>query len=258
MSCSVLCTNLSASVRLSHLTDLFSACGQIVNSEIEGEGQSHARCLLQFGDSSAASMAELLDGTALGDMAMRVQSVPYDTLKEAPPLQTPVNVASAPMQPVVGATPEPAVFSQDDRLLRTIYVGNLSPSVLTEHVIGFLAPIGAAIINIKMCPGGGSATAHAFVEFGSVRHAQMALSLSGTELHGRNVKVGMAENPIQAAGEGTADLRKRELALEKVRQAQERLKLKSMGLAPKDEKDQDKDQDQDQEKSRSRSRSRSR
>jgi hypothetical protein len=76
----------------------------------------------------------------------------------------------------------------ESQLMRTIYIGNLAPEVLTEHVIEFFAPIGP-VINIKMCPGGGTAFAHAFVEFTTLQHAQLALAQTGTMFMGRPVKV---------------------------------------------------------------------
>ncbi|CEO99805.1 hypothetical protein PBRA_007539, partial [Plasmodiophora brassicae] len=140
------------------------------------------------------------------------------------------------------AAPGASLATPDDKLQRTIYIGNLDPAALTEHVLAFVAPIGGAVLNVKMCPSGGLTTAHAFVEFGAVAHAQAALGLSGKELFGRSVKVGMAENPIgptAGAAATTDDVRRKELALEKVREAQERLerKKKQEGQAPEVKRD---------------------
>ncbi|XXQ31468.1 Uncharacterized protein PBTT_01926 [Plasmodiophora brassicae] len=44
--------------------------------------------------------------------------------------------------------------------------GNLDRAALTQHVLAFVAPIGGAVLNVKMCPTGSLTTAHAIVEFG--------------------------------------------------------------------------------------------
>lgn len=91
------------------------------------------------------------------------------------------------------------------------------------------------ILFTKIAGSNDQASRYGFIEFKELSGAQRALSLNGTQLGDRNIKVGKANNPIvkpssmiQTADPATQEQRLSD-AMRKVREAQERIARKVTG-----------------------------
>lgn len=107
---------------------------------------------------------------------------------------------------------------KSDEIARTIYADNLGPEITSEAVETFFKVCGG-LNRVIMAANGG----HAFVEFRERTGAQAALVLNGQPLGTRLVKVGLAKNVLVKPQKTTADQKKMEDAMRKVRAAQARL-----------------------------------
>ncbi|KAG8347068.1 putative RNA recognition motif (a k a RRM RBD or RNP domain) [Trypanosoma vivax] len=88
------------------------------------------------------------------------------------------------------------VPSFTDMRLRTLYVSHLPPTLPQQTFFDFLKACGE-VTKVRVCRGKMYATLFAFVEMASVEGALAALRLDRMNLHGCNIRVQMARNPIQ-------------------------------------------------------------
>jgi RNA recognition motif-containing protein len=111
------------------------------------------------------------------------------------PLPVPLNAVAAGVAPTAHVAPNQQT---PDEVLRTIYVGNLSPSTTNADVMrqfGCCGPV--TMIRISGNQAQTDATRYAFVEFTTVEAARLAVErMSGSVLAGMPLRVSTAKNPI--------------------------------------------------------------
>ena len=87
--------------------------------------------------------------------------------------------------------------ARQDKLARTIYVGNLNPMIQVDHLKEFFSVCGA--VNLVKIAGNSTnpqAARYGFVEFETTEPAHAAYNLSGHFLLDRPIKIGPARNAI--------------------------------------------------------------
>jgi len=90
-----------------------------------------------------------------------------------------------------------AVQKRENQISRTIYVGNLNLAIDEDALKQFFSSAGTVVATKLAGESDGKQTRFAFVEFDTPEQAQMALTLQGTVLADKAIKVGKAVNPIQ-------------------------------------------------------------
>jgi len=80
---------------------------------------------------------------------------------------------------------------------RTIYVSNILSQLPQEVISAFFSSCGT-ITNFKLAGRADQPTRYAFIEFAETAHAHSAISLSGTDLAGRKLKITMSHSPINS------------------------------------------------------------
>eukprot|EP01084_Bolivina_argentea_P060173 109946_1 len=86
---------------------------------------------------------------------------------------------------------------RQEKLSRTIYVGNLNPMIQSEHLSEFFSVCG--VVNLVKIAGNSTnpqAARYGFVEFSNLESARSAYNLSGHFLLDRPIKIGPAKNAI--------------------------------------------------------------
>eukprot|EP01083_Nonionella_stella_P093737 262809_1 len=159
---------------------------------------------------------------ALGSqLGVHAQIAPGFIMNAAPSMALPEGEIS---ENVIAATQkriEDAVL-----VARTIYVGNLGAEISEHHLRSFFTTIGQ-VTFVKMAGNPLQAVRYAFVEFDTPENAQRAMGLSGPSamIGDRQLKVGPAMNPITKPNvkAPNANQRKVDMAMQKVRDAQERI-----------------------------------
>jgi len=171
-------SNISPQLTENHLRELFECCGAIRKMELTvGEPRS---CIIQFGEEAHAKAAFFLSGTPLGDRPLTVS------------LQTPTSYVNLPE-----GSPLVAAQRRENQISRTIYVGNLNLAIDDDALKQFFSSAGVVTATKLAGEADGKQTRFAFVEFDTPEQAQMALTLQGTVLADKAIKVGKAVNPIQ-------------------------------------------------------------
>ena len=95
------------------------------------------------------------------------------------------------------ASPSKEELARQDKLARTIYVGNLNPMIQVDHLKEFFSVCGA--VNLVKIAGNSTnpqAARYGFVEFETTEPAHAAYNLSGHFLLDRPIKIGPARNAI--------------------------------------------------------------
>jgi hypothetical protein len=173
-------SNISPQLTEHHLRELFECCGAIKKMELTvGEPRT---CTIQFGEEAHAKAAFFLSGTPLGDRPLTVA------------LQTPMSYDGA------GAN------RSSNQVARTIYVGNLNLAIDEDALRQFFSSAGTVTATKLAGEADGKQTRFAFVEFDTPEQAQMALTLQGTVLADKAIKVGKAVNPIQKSDEPSKNI----------------------------------------------------
>jgi len=213
--------NISNVLEDSHLRELFECCGKIETMEMRRD-QDGRVCFIEFSTAQEAEAAGMLSGTQLGDLPLKVSqkseadaAVLMETKKDMQPATAPT-----PNEDVEKALEKVKEFARlpanktymeesrkrDDKLARTIYVGNLNPMVTEEHLRAIFKACGE-IDYMKMSaqekaldPTSQSDVRYAFVEFVTAESAQRAFSLQGTPVGDRPMKIGKATTPIFKPG----------------------------------------------------------
>lgn len=146
-----------------------------------------------------------------------------------------------------------ALQTRADDVSRTIYVGNLAPMIQETHLRQFFSACGD--INHVKCVG--TAQRHGFIEFAKKESVMTAISLNGSQLGDRVIKVSTANSPI--VKDTTDATKKVQDAMEKVRLAQEAIKNKKISSSSSRSRSRSRGKDKKKRrKRRSRSRSRGR
>jgi len=272
---SVLVSNISPLLEKHHLTELFGCCGEIKSAELTKNAMGERICKIEFAMPEHAIAAQFLSGTPLGDRALQVVTLNGDSSgslasSAAQPVAEMKDGDPTPVTPLMPnfqlgtnvSLPQPLVVAAQKRaeeVARTVYVGNLNGVINEEHLRQFFKSCGD-IIYIKLAGDAAQSARYAFIEFKELPSAQTALTLSGTMLGDRAIKVGKANNPIVkvggASGEPTVqDPEKLEEAMERVRKLQKKIS-KKVEVEEKDGDPKDVKDTKDKDKKRS-SRSRS-
>lgn len=125
--------------------------------------------------------------------------------------------------PVITAIPKAqlnaAMIARNEEVARTIYVGNLNPMIQDTHLRQFFSACGD--INQVKVVVGNDGQRHGFIEFAQLASVTTAQTLNGSTLGDRVIKVSHANNPIV---KDTADQKKIQDAMDKVKKAQEAIK----------------------------------
>lgn len=146
-------------------------------------------CTIQFGEEAHAKAAFFLSGTPLGDRPLTVS------------LQAPMSYAALPE-----GSPLVAAQRRENQIARTIYVGNLNLAIDEDALKQFFSSAGTVTATKLAGESDGKQTRFAFVEFDTPEQAQMALTLQGTVLADKAIKVGKAVNPIQKTEEPSKNI----------------------------------------------------
>jgi RNA recognition motif-containing protein len=222
----ILVSNISSSVTSTHLRDLFSAVGRIVELNFVS---SKGECWIEYAKNEGAKAAGYLAGTELGDRAIKV------TLKSAlPPPPTEEERAAAekagiaaPLNPLLNLTnstsilptpsapsPTNAAFaaftaahalpsssssfssssSSEPFTSRTLYVGNLGPEASDVLLKEYFRPLGNVVAT--RFSGDANSTRYAFVEFETQASADAGLMWDQRQMLDRTLKIGKAQNSI--------------------------------------------------------------
>jgi len=229
-------SNISPQLTEHHLRELFECCGPIKKMELTAvEPRS---CIIQFGEEAHAKAAFFLSGTPLGDRPLTVS------------LQAPMSYANLPE-----GSPLIAAQKRENQISRTIYVGNLNLAIDDDALRQFFSSAGT-VTATKMAETDGKQTRFAFVEFDTPEQAQMALTLQGTVLADKAIKVGKAVNPIQKEESTSKDInaimRKVIIHAERLSKDIERSRSRSRGRGRR-HRSRSRDRNRDRRRSRSRS-----
>lgn len=184
-------SNISPQLSDNHIRELFECCGPI--KKMDMTNTEPRTCTILFGEESHAKAAFFLSGTPLGDRPLTVSLQPIIIPQ----------YAIDPSKPIVYPDGSPLALAQkrEQLIARTIYVGNLNLAVEEESLRQFFSSAGTVTATKLAGDTEGKATRFAFVEFETPEMAQMALTLQGTVLGDKAIKVGKAVNPIQRAEE---------------------------------------------------------
>ena len=125
-----------------------------------------------------------------------------------------------------GATAESE--ERQEKLARTIYVGNLNPMIQTDHLTEFFSVCGKVnLVKIAGNSTNSQAARYGFVEFEKLEFARSAYNLSGHFLLDRPIKIGPAKNAILNPHPKTANIMTNPVkinhAMAKVRLLQQRI-----------------------------------
>lgn len=204
------------------------------------------QCTIQFNEEAHAKAAFFLSGTPLGDRPLTVSLQPI--ILYTPQAQQMVYPEGSPLA---------AAQKREQLIARTIYVGNLNLAIEEEALRQFFSTAG--VVTATKLAGDtvsqlqeGKATRFAFVEFETPEMAQMALTLQGTVLAEKAIKVGKAVNPIQRAEEPQKNISE---IMKKVLAHTEKLNSKVSGSRSRSRS---RDRSRRRRSSRSRSRDRAR
>lgn len=121
--------------------------------------------------------------------------VPMLSMPGAPLLPTPFGVNPASMErpssPPPNLTLNAALYQMDptkaEEISRTVYVGNISSSVVDEELTKFFASVGP-VACVKLAGDSSQPARFAFIEFVDLQSAQAALKLNGMVLADRPLK----------------------------------------------------------------------
>lgn len=220
-------SNISPLLSVTNLRELFECCGTIklMDSRKRMGMQGEERfCIVQFSNSDEQQAAVLLTGTQLGEKTLVVKKMSFEEVREmivetnkAPETtQSAVDEVEKARQQVeawaqappqagfggerqLGPDGQPIILTEADRIReeqirRTIYVGNLDPQLVEEHVKEFFSTQGEMTYVKMSAPG--LEQRYCFVEFADEASAKRSFSLSGTVLGDRAIKIGTVTTPI--------------------------------------------------------------
>lgn len=199
--CCVKVTNISRMVKNENLKDLFSCCGEIRNMKYCMDKNHEQICIVEFYEASNTEMAELLNGTEVGDKKLVVTSLSaeeHEELFSEKKTQTTQELSEYERAcknlefMMKGPNGEEEA---NDEVKRTIYLGNISKTCTTQDVRAAFAKIGP-ILYIKFSNTSKADFRYCFVEFETEEAARMAFTLHGFIISGQPVKIGKAHNPI--------------------------------------------------------------
>eukprot|EP01090_Pellita_catalonica_P012877 TRINITY_DN2915_c0_g1_i1.p1 TRINITY_DN2915_c0_g1~~TRINITY_DN2915_c0_g1_i1.p1 ORF type:complete len:454 (-),score=39.85 TRINITY_DN2915_c0_g1_i1:28-1389(-) len=176
-------SGLNVLLKEQHLIQFFTVCGQVSACRICGDTQHPTRfAFIEFTTPEAAVMALGLTGITLGSSPIKV--VPSKTAIQASPYIPPSRMMT--MDP-----------SYQDKVSRTIYVGSVDTNVTEQDLLNFFQQCGKVA---KLCLAGDTvhAARFAFVEFETKECAIRSLSLNGTVLGDRPIRVNASKTPVHA------------------------------------------------------------
>ncbi|ORY52693.1 hypothetical protein BCR33DRAFT_325749 [Rhizoclosmatium globosum] len=251
MSATVKVSNISPLVSAETLRELFAHLGTIESIQDLGASQFSANtkeALVTFEDASAAEIAMHLTGTELGDKMLLVTS---HAAVVSPAVSLPLALAPhpiQPIQPIIHSTSlignalgqgvpgtniknpyvTPQLYTVDpvkaDEIGRTIYVGNISLLISEADLTQMFSACGP-VTFIKMAGDPAHGCRFAFVEFAVVEAANEAISLHGTTLAERPLKVTYSKNAINKGPKALDDT-----TMRRVREAELRILNKDRNL----------------------------
>jgi RNA recognition motif-containing protein len=207
MTLRVVVSNLSSSLGEDDLREVFSECGTVLSCTLENQGSDNARCLVTFASEVEVSAALLLSGVNIGGKALNV-------------------------------TRDFSLTEQDERVLKTIYVGNLPVDVSERELEQCFDKNFGSVQRVKIS-GSSSAGAFAFIEFKSLQASQQAKALGMLKVRDREAKIGPAQTAISDSTQTTkaqekSSSKRRDEIKRKLRQLQDDLKLKYGFFDPED------------------------
>jgi len=258
--CTIYVSNIAASLPVDAIRQFFTFCGPLRSLKILGPafGSDTKYCIVEFTDPEHAKTAALLTGTPLLNKPIQISvtaaSIP-NALTASSDSTTPPAVSSptsngAPTSPTIApqtlipavpitqapvSPPAPtpgaptSIHAQKaEEVARTVYVGNLNPKITPDHLVKFFSACGG-VSFCRMAGDDSHPARFAFIEFETFPAAQMAMTLNGTMLLDRPIKVNHSKNPIVKPPTKATDPRKEEDARRALKRAQEALSRKLAG-----------------------------
>lgn len=224
-------------------------------------------CEITFMELQHAKAALFISGTPLGDRALAVRMKSPAEFQQYQSMGSPGGYSHQGQQEQgegLSSSLMAATERRQDEVDRTIYVGNV-PLPASEQDVKAVFGVCGPILHVKLAGETvGKASRFAFIEFVEKRSADAAMSMTGTMLQDKPIKVGRANNPIFKPGQSNDNgptNKNVDDIMAKVRAAQMQLKNKVEAKRHDSRRDRDRG-DRDRRHSRSprrrRSRSRSR
>jgi len=204
----VIVSNISTSLGQGHLKDLFGECGTIKSITLQNEGTEQAICHIEYSSESEIKVALLLSDVNLAGLPLKV--VDSSTVKSGTEISGTSKTSTTEKNTTEEREkeePSPAAIShyRAEEIAKTIYLGNLLPTVDSDDIVRFFHPI--AVAYVKMASNVQNGVNYAFVEFESIKDAQRAKAMNGQMLSGRGVKIGPAQNPISKSSVSSSGMR---------------------------------------------------
>lgn len=168
-------------------------------------GMESRICEITFADLQHAKAALFISGTPLGDRALAVRMKSPAEFRQTQQMMggPPGGLLGAPQHQgdELSSSLSEASERRQDEVDRTIYVGNV-PLAASEQEVRSVFGVCGPILHVKLAGETvGKASRFAFIEFVEKSAANAAMSMTGTMVLDKPIKVGRANNPIFKPGQ---------------------------------------------------------
>eukprot|EP00697_Spironema_sp_BW2_P002959 gnl/Spiro4/13953_TR7468_c0_g1_i1.p1 gnl/Spiro4/13953_TR7468_c0_g1~~gnl/Spiro4/13953_TR7468_c0_g1_i1.p1 ORF type:complete len:367 (+),score=21.18 gnl/Spiro4/13953_TR7468_c0_g1_i1:33-1103(+) len=225
-------SNISSAVNLPTLQAFFGACGPLAKCIFADDGSGPSRiALVEYKLAENAQVALLLDGTPLGILPLQITTMTTSVQRHRQ-FSFGIGYDSTSQVATAGRSREfDGTHSSGPKteIARTVYVGNLASNVTLEQLTTHLSVCGD-VAYVRLAGDDTHSTRYGFVEFETEVAANIALTLNGSFLVGRAVKISHSKNPIMKAPQPQS-LRVTKQTLYKVSDAQAAINAR-LGLPP--------------------------
>lgn len=180
-------TSIDTQISQQQLVDVFSYCGHITNHKICGDDSHPTRfAFVEFSTKEAVLEAIRMNGTSLGRYSIKVS-------RSRAPIQP--GIASASSKNINYNTPH-----YQDQIARTVYVGSVDVSVTEDDLQEFFQQACGSVVKVALAGDSDHSARFAFVEFATPDSRNKALTLSGTKLADKAIRVNASRTPILSGG----------------------------------------------------------
>ncbi|KAI9227341.1 MAG: hypothetical protein DHS80DRAFT_31877 [Piptocephalis tieghemiana] len=197
---------ISSVVDTEILRALFSLLGSIEDLQLypspQNDGSQEA--VISFNDRSIALSALHLTGTQLGDRTLIISILAGSPPDAASQSANPIS----PSPPIVASGLGTGPYAQMDlekaeEVARTAYVGNLPNHITEMELLQLFASCGS-IVAVKLAGDPNLNSRFAFIEFNYASSTLKAVSMSGSMLGDRKLRINYAKNGIHRSTRQTA------------------------------------------------------
>eukprot|EP01116_Phalansterium_solitarium_P012536 TRINITY_DN2893_c0_g1_i1.p1 TRINITY_DN2893_c0_g1~~TRINITY_DN2893_c0_g1_i1.p1 ORF type:complete len:518 (+),score=90.60 TRINITY_DN2893_c0_g1_i1:105-1658(+) len=201
-------SNIDTAVDEQQMLQVFQSVGPVVAMRLCGD-PSPSNPRLRFGfveyetrDFAQASMTAFQNYQLAGHV-LRVASAKAPINKNSSGTVIP-GVTQLPRRVPLQGSLSPSM-DRAEQISRTVYVGQLDTQLSENQIVEWFMTYCGPVSKSRMAGDSGQDTRFMFIEFSTLHGAQVAFQLSGSVLHGRQIKVTPAKNPIFAnASSGVA------------------------------------------------------